>query len=239
MWWLEGDNPWQILAVCNELYQALQSPNPEEFESGLPIHQDGTCNGLQHYAALGRDLEGARHVNLMRVPEDDRPQDVYSAVARTIDVHINRHANGDFSHTAHLPVPSDIAQELAQLLVVKGPMRRKVVKQTVMTNVYGVTFVGGREQIARQLKSAKLVPQDKVYATASYLTSLVFLSLGEIFEKAQFIQKWLSKQAKKIASSGEPVAWITPIGMPVVQPYHNPIKTTVCLYIFMFIVNPK
>ncbi|EGD83185.1 single-subunit RNA polymerase [Salpingoeca rosetta] len=226
MWWLQGDNPWQVLAVCNELHDAMCAPNPEEFESGFPVHQDGTCNGLQHYAALGRDVEGARHVNLVRVPEDDRPQDVYSAVARTIDTHLQRHAQGDFSSTSKLPVSHEVAQELASLLVAQGPMKRKIVKQTVMTNVYGVTFVGGREQIGRQLKAAKVVPPEKVYATASYLTALVFLSLGEIFEKAQLIQQWLSQQAKKIAASGEPVAWVTPIGMPVVQPYHNAIKST-------------
>lgn len=39
--------------------------------SKLPIHQDGSCNGLQHYAALGRDESGGRAVNLLPV---DKPQ---------------------------------------------------------------------------------------------------------------------------------------------------------------------
>ena len=33
--------------------------------SYLPIHQDGSCNGLQHYAAIGRDSRGAKSVNLV------------------------------------------------------------------------------------------------------------------------------------------------------------------------------
>jgi hypothetical protein len=33
--------------------------------SYLPVQQDGSCNGLQHYAALGRDKAGAAAVNLM------------------------------------------------------------------------------------------------------------------------------------------------------------------------------
>lgn len=41
--------------------------------------QDGSCNGLQHYAALARDYSGAVAVNL--VPSSS-PQDVYSAVSR-------------------------------------------------------------------------------------------------------------------------------------------------------------
>ena len=39
--------------------------------------QDGSCNVLQHYAALGRDVVGAESVNLTPV---DAPKDVYSDV---------------------------------------------------------------------------------------------------------------------------------------------------------------
>ena len=36
-----------------------------DYESGFPVHVDGTCNGLQHYAALGRDKKGGQAVNLL------------------------------------------------------------------------------------------------------------------------------------------------------------------------------
>jgi len=39
--------------------------------------QDGSCNVLQHYAALGRDVVGAESVNLTPV---NAPKDVYSDV---------------------------------------------------------------------------------------------------------------------------------------------------------------
>jgi hypothetical protein len=58
--------------------------------------QDGTCNGLQHYAALGRDYDGARHVNLVNAP-NDRPQDVYAAVCAKVNLLVAAHATGDFS----------------------------------------------------------------------------------------------------------------------------------------------
>ena len=51
---------WQFLACCKELKAALESGDPAAFMSDLPVHQDGTCNGLQHYAALGGDTNGAR-----------------------------------------------------------------------------------------------------------------------------------------------------------------------------------
>lgn len=52
--------------------------DPTTFISHLPIYQDGSCNGLQHYAALGRDQEGGKEVNL--VPAE-KPSDVYYSVA--------------------------------------------------------------------------------------------------------------------------------------------------------------
>ena len=67
-WWQSSDSPWQAVATCLELVDALNSPDPETFMSSLPVHQDGTCNGLQHYAALGRDVEGAKAVNLCPIP---------------------------------------------------------------------------------------------------------------------------------------------------------------------------
>ncbi|KAJ1344025.1 hypothetical protein BSLG_001165 [Batrachochytrium salamandrivorans] len=49
--------------------------------SSIPIHQDGSCNGLQHYAALGGDEAGAKAVNLI---PSDVPQDVYMSVATLV-----------------------------------------------------------------------------------------------------------------------------------------------------------
>lgn len=89
-WWLEAESPWQALAACHELTAALRSPDPAAYPCALPIQLDGSCNGLQHYAALGRDEDGGRAVNLvpLRKPGDgtpltaaeDKPQDVYSKV---------------------------------------------------------------------------------------------------------------------------------------------------------------
>lgn len=105
--------------------------------SYLHIHQDGSCNGLQHYAALGRDLEGAIQVNLSNL---DRPGDIYTHVAKLVKHEIDRDANN----------PGSPKHELAIKLA--DNIKRKTIKQTVMTSVYGVTFIGARKQIGRQLK---------------------------------------------------------------------------------------
>lgn len=63
-WWMQEDDPWQVLACCMEIANALKSPDHRNYVSYFPVHQDGSCNGLQHYAALGRDCLGADCVNL-------------------------------------------------------------------------------------------------------------------------------------------------------------------------------
>ena len=60
-----------------EIANASRSEDPAKFLSGYPVHQDGSCNGLQHYAALGRDTAGAKSVNLYPF---DKPSDVYQEV---------------------------------------------------------------------------------------------------------------------------------------------------------------
>ncbi|XP_065918524.1 DNA-directed RNA polymerase, mitochondrial-like isoform X2 [Dysidea avara] len=199
-WWQTSDEPWQMLACCMEIVNAIRSGDPASFVSHQPVHQDGSCNGLQHYAALGRDSLGAEQVNL--TPQDI-PADLYSTVAKMVD---KRRAK-------------DAAKGKVEAQILEGKIHRKVVKQTVMTVVYGVTWVGGREQIGRQLKGT--IPDEDVYDCSSYLVGLVFDSLATAFKNARQIQDWLSESARKIAKAGHPVQWTTPMGLPVIQPYHK------------------
>lgn len=90
-WWADSDEPWQTLACCMEIAAAIRSPDHRKFKSHFPVHQDGSCNGLQHYAALGRDAAGARSVNLTAAPV---PQDVYSSVATLVEERRKKDAEG-------------------------------------------------------------------------------------------------------------------------------------------------
>ena len=111
-WWKKADDPWQCLATCKQLKAALTSPDPLAYECPLPVHQDGTCNGLQHYAALGGDAVGAKQVNL---DVGDRPSDVYTYVANMVERRIEE----------------DLAKGDRYAEILHGKISRKVVKQTV------------------------------------------------------------------------------------------------------------
>ncbi|KAG8519208.1 DNA-directed RNA polymerase, mitochondrial, partial [Galemys pyrenaicus] len=207
-WWMEVDEPWQALACCMEIARAVRSPDPAAYVSHFPIHQDGSCNGLQHYAALGRDSVGAAAVNLL---PSDLPQDVYSGVAAQVEVFRRQ----------------DAEQGVQVAQVLEGFVSRKVVKQTVMTVVYGVTRYGGRLQIEKRLRELDDFPQEYVWEASHYLVRLVFSSLQEMFSGSRAIQHWLTEAARLISQSGSAVEWVTPLGVPVVQPYHVDCKVLV------------
>ncbi|KAK6157761.1 hypothetical protein DH2020_012009 [Rehmannia glutinosa] len=208
-WWLGAEDPFQCLATCINLSEALRSPYPECTISYMPVHQDGSCNGLQHYAALGRDKLGAAAVNLVA---GDKPADVYSGIAsRVLDI-MKRDAAGDPA--------TDPNVMRARLLI--DQVDRKLVKQTVMTSVYGVTYIGARDQIKRRLKERGAIEDDtELFACACYAAKTTLTALGEMFEAARSIMSWLGDCAKIIANENQPVRWTTPLGLPVVQPYRK------------------
>ncbi|XP_057564602.1 DNA-directed RNA polymerase, mitochondrial isoform X2 [Hippopotamus amphibius kiboko] len=207
-WWMRADEPWQALACCMEVAQAVRAPDPAAYVSHFPVHQDGSCNGLQHYAALGRDSVGAASVNLL---PSELPQDVYSEVAVQVE---------EFRK-------QDAEQGVRVAQVLEGFISRKVVKQTVMTVVYGVTRYGGRLQIEKRLRELHDFPQEFVWEASYYLVCQVFNSLQEMFSGTRSIQRWLTESARLISHTGSAVEWVTPLGIPVVQPYHRDSKVMI------------
>lgn len=242
------------------------------------MHQDGSCNGLQHYAALGRDVDGARSVNLTR---QDVPQDVYSDVLVKVLAKIEADANlsdedlhsieeleigldeeegedcivaedlVDVQHLAVVETKEEYAyaeklrrkkaelkkkkkysnRDIARCL--QGHVNRKVIKQTVMTSVYGVTRMGARTQIRNRLNEIffpDTASKDQiidaeletlVFLSGSYLADLVLISLSEMFSNANEIKQWLADSSHLVAAHDFPMAWITPLGLPCIQPYRK------------------
>lgn len=222
-WWLDSEDPWQCLAACFALREAYSLADPTTYKCHIPVAQDGTCNGLQHYAALGGDIMGAKQVNL---EPSDKPQDVYTGVAELVKAAVKR----------------DMEEGEPLAKQVYGFINRKVVKQTVMTNVYGVTFVGARAQIEGQLRDIGLLDRETLVKTSTYLTKKVFKSIKSMFFGATKIQNWLAMSARRISRSIAPaqfkqlratdgkklktefmtsVVWTTPLGVPIVQPYRQ------------------
>lgn len=109
----------------------------DEVKSGLPIHLDASCNGFQHMAALLRDKELAKKVNVL--DNDGEIGDLYQDVA-------------DKAQELLIPNGKDLS-ELGKFLVEKAKIEqkdlahwrrlftRKICKKPVMITAYGATDV--------------------------------------------------------------------------------------------------
>ena len=153
-WWMTLDDPFQGLAACAEIIAAIDSGDPESYMCNLPVHMDGSCNGLQHYAALGRDSVGGKAVNLRNT---DKPQDVYSGVMEEVIRRVAEEASQtiDFDTSDVESLTRKQKKMLANnraAKLVDGLIDRGVVKRTVMTSVYGVTYIGARQQIQEKIE---------------------------------------------------------------------------------------
>ena len=225
-WWTKFDDPFQGLATCHEIVQAIDSGDHENYLCCLPVHMDGSCNGLQHYAALGRDRGGGKAVNLCVA---DKPQDVYIGVMHEVVKRVAQDAEEmipfDENKSDLTRAEKDFLKKTKSAQLVNGLIDRGVVKRTVMTSVYGVTYIGAKNQISEKIEEKlegkgydidEIEPQ--IHMACGYLASLTMEVMGQQFKGARETMNWLTKCARLIAAQGQPVSFISPIGVPVVQP---------------------
>lgn len=227
LWWKSGDNPWQSLAFCMEINKVWNyDGNAKDYLCRIPIHMDGTCNGLQHYAALGANVNAAKSVNLL---PGETKSDIYLTVLELVQKSIVKDIElGN-------PKLANLARE-AQSCV-----SRKVVKQTVMTTVYGVTLYGAYRQIREKLLDIlrDLVPSLRVAELALYLAKQTLNAVGDVFGEAKSIQNFLMQNTLRcisafdkrdiedfrkvdfFESSSRPMMWTSLSGFPVIQTYRK------------------
>ncbi|VDN22775.1 unnamed protein product [Gongylonema pulchrum] len=77
---------------------------------------------------------------------------------------------------------------------------------------------GARRQIERQLKALGMDP-DKRMKYASYLADKTFSSLHDAFTSSMKLKDWFRNCAESIVKLMHTVEWVTPLGLPVYQPY--------------------
>lgn len=222
------------------------------------ISQDGSCNGLQHYAALGRDYNGGKAVNLVPGP---LPADVYTEISKVVQRRVE----------------ADAQDNNPLALVLRNDIDRKLVKQTVMTSVYGVTQVGAAHQVLSRLVERGWLDNSFSYKVARYganvrgvvgvgclallllccsyaarmllvccsyaihtLAQTTLAALEETFGNAKDIMNWLSDCAGRISAQDKIVEWTTPLGLPVMQPYRRKVRdawVAVCLVLPACVCN--
>lgn len=201
--WLKADEPFQALAACTEYVGYLIEGT--EYKSRIPCGQDGSCNGLQHYSALLRDYVGGAATNL--VPAD-KPADIYRQVAdRTAEKIRQKAEAGD---------PTAVKLD--------GHISRTLVKQPVMTLPYGATINGMRRQLevaVRKLGNPMGIRGNDMWTVCGELSVIVHESIGEVVIAAVEAMGWLQQVARIASKEAAPIAWTSPIGLPVLQAYRK------------------
>jgi DNA-directed RNA polymerase len=212
-WWAEGDEPLQFFAFCCEWKRYLESGRSESFVSGLPIYQDGSCNGLQHFSALLRDEVGGAAVNL--VPGDG-PRDIYHDLAEKVKDKLEERAEFD---------------PLALMWLDSKLVDRDLTKKPTMTFAYGSRKWGQGEQIReylekhddwKKIKALFTGGDDKskgMGAAVGLMSELIWNSLRETVVKAGECMDWLRDVAREIAKGtkgkkgrpGKCVTWTVPV----------------------------
>jgi DNA-directed RNA polymerase len=193
--WKQADEPWQFLAATIEYCSAWSHPvSPEYYISHLPVHVDGSCNGLQHLSAMGLDPVGAEAVNMTG---GDR-QDIYQIVADKVTKGVTQ--------DAYMSLGDRVPPAKAWL----GKVTRKTVKRGVMTTPYGVTKIGIRDQLIKDGMTDGLEGDPKV--NADYLRDVMVDAIDSTILKGKEIMWWLQDCAEILADQDKPVHWSTPAG---------------------------
>jgi DNA-directed RNA polymerase len=197
----EADKPYQTLVAANEWYQLMQhiakGKKPRKFKSKIVCHIDGSCNGLQHGAALLHCRQTANFVNCTRATTADKPQDAYfSASEKAIET-----------------LTEQGEHDLAAMLKRYG---RKALKQAVIITVYGST-----KQVAAVKK--ELTPTEQKTTNCTRERQVAFsqgVTTGTeyVAEPIITLNAILQSSVAGLMNAGpKAVFWKTSDGFPVMQ----------------------
>jgi DNA-directed RNA polymerase len=225
--WQKADKPFQFLAACMELVSAINNP---KHVTHLPISLDGSCSGLQHLSAMTQAAEGA----LVNLTHSEVPQDVYSIVAER--VHGNLVAlqkRNDLSITE---------RKLCDMCLEYG-ITRSLVKRNVMTYGYSSQKFGMAKQLREDLMQPLALEvlsgerenhpfgDDNGFIASRFLASQIFDAIEEVVHKPAEAMGFLRQMAKALAHENKSAVWITPVGVPWINCYHEPNVERVTLWL--------
>jgi DNA-directed RNA polymerase len=201
--WHKADQPWQFLAACFA-YSDWQSG-----ECRVPVMQDGSCSGIQHYAALLRDEVAGKEVNLI---PGDRPGDLYATVAACVMEKLSE-SREPFSLEWH-----------------SWGIDRKLVKRSVMVLPYGGTFLSNleyvramvRERMDKEGRPSWLTSENEQEAYVA-LAKLVWKAMREVVRGPITGMAWVKSVVRAWAEQRphRKLHWTAPCGLPVVTDYRK------------------
>jgi DNA-directed RNA polymerase len=229
--WKKADKPFRFVAACIELAEAWKAPIT--FVTTLPVAFDGSANGIQHLALMGRDADAAKLVGLI---DQEAPADVYGQVVSKVE----KAVRGFDSAVSRLKQPADDPKAKAKIEKLKAIQKwwddefrrigkrniRKLIKTPAMTLFYGSNKHGMGGEISDvyfDLFDERL--GEKKPGAAQFLAVEIVRVCEELLPGPTKRMNWLREVASILATQNLPMIWDTLTGFPV-RIYHQKPKTT-------------
>ena len=239
--WAGADEPYQFLAWAfeyNRYLEALDEGTQYDFVTHLPVHQDGSCSGIQHYSAMLKDSVGAAAVNLL---PGDAPQDIYGRVAQVVigknAAHMDA-SEGDTFTSGSLHLEGQTLRSMASAWDSIG-ITRSLTKKPVMTLPYGSTRITCRESVADYLVELEESEAKRAAAEGrganpvhpfgaaegqttegmalNYMTALIWPSISEVVKAPIVAMKMIRQLARYAAKRNEGMEYTLPTGFILFQ----------------------
>lgn len=200
---------WQALRFCIEWDD--HHTHGRKFSSSLPVAIDGTCNALQHFAALSRDRKLAADVNLTKT---EFKQDIYGKVGEVLPNVVVR-GNNLFL----LALLAEMGLSLETLAT------RNFCKIPVMTMPYGASLSTVSDEIMdfledeypdewnKAMDGSWRMAKDGVRQLAGFMDEAVNREASAAVE----LKEWFRECASLMTEVQEPLVWQTASGWPVWQ----------------------
>lgn len=228
-WWSKADRPWEFLSWCLEAGELLSTGR---VLTRVPVHLDGTNNGLQIFSLLMRDEVMAGATNCL---PGERPQDLYQDVAldATVGLRSLSEAACGRCDLSHRPAPGEIATTCRGCIargwlswLPGGVIPRECAKRPVMTLPYGATLYACERYVTfwfiDQLEKGRVTPfsrEDYCWRECKLLADLLWGAIKGRLGPAIRCMDWLQGVAEALFERGETVRWQSPSGFPVEQRY--------------------
>lgn len=195
--WGQAEEPLQFLAWC------LEAGHPdfgENFPSRVRVALDGSCNGLQHFAAMLRDEVGGAKVNLLPGP----PQDVYTQVAKA---------------TAEVLARVDWQPEIQWWR--ENGVERAAMKRATMALPYNITKDKAVRYVASDYLTSRM-PDATMGQRLTHARALMdagWTALAAALPAAMRVRAWLSRLGREASERRKVLYWTTPSGFLASQAY--------------------
>ena len=200
--YLDAEEPYVFAQVRESIRDII---NGVTDKCHLSIAIDGSCNGLQHMAAITMDKVGGEYVN---VGGNTDRQDIYIEIAN----HSAKLINDDIDNNTDLDEDDIKTLKLLHSFMV-GSKARKIAKRPVMINPYGGTFMGYKDYILQSLQ--EFYPEYSTNANAAKLTTFINRAMQEKLNGGKKYQDWVRKTFSSVAKLGVYPQFETPDGFRV------------------------